>query len=263
MLNDERNVAVRKPIGPLNLIIDSSSSLNHSNAQVLEEDVALVSVNSEEFEHRTKAVTGVPLVVTFHPRSHNSSNTIRTLFIYLYAKEKVKKVFTQAKFVLFSASYSLRSHLVRAKVYLLIREKGPCCFRKSSFNIQETETFQIFVTKEVYKIKHHFHCDSKCVIYLISCKVCGLRYVESTLDRFCPRWNNYKCSQRIKSEGDTPKQNYFHQHFLNENHHVLLKNCEINEIKLIVNTDPSDPSRKKFLWMRKFTLSKNDSTIES
>ena len=39
--------------------------------------------------------------------------------------------------------------------------------------MQETDTFQSFVTKEVYKINHHFHCDSKYVIYLISCKVCA------------------------------------------------------------------------------------------
>ena len=125
-------------------------------------------------------------------------------------------------FVSFRSGYSLRSHLVRAKVFPLIREKGSSCCGKSRcetcFNIQETDTFQSFVTKEVYKINHCFHCDSKCVIYVISYKVCGLQYVGSTVDRFCLKWNNYKCSQRIASEGGTPKQNYFNQHFLRENH---------------------------------------------
>ena len=82
------------------------------------------------------------------------------------------------------AGYSLRSHLIRKKVYPLITEKGSSyCVKtrcETCFNIQETDTFQSFVTKEVYKINHHFHCDSKCVIYLISCKVCGLQYVGST-----------------------------------------------------------------------------------
>ena len=110
--------------------------------------------------------------------------------------------------------------------------------------MQETGTFQSFVIKEVYKINHHFHCDSKCVIYLISCKVCGLQYVGSTVDRFRLRWNNYECSQGIASAGGTPKQNYFHQHFLSENHHGLLQDCEI---KLIDKTDPSDPTRRVFL----------------
>ena len=114
--------------------------------------------------------------------------------------------------------------------------------------MQETGTFKSFVIKEVYKINHHFHFDSKCVIYLISCKVCGLQCVGSTVDRFRLRWNNYKCSQRIASEDGTPKQNYFHQHFLSENHHVLLEDCEI---RLIDKTDSSDPTRTEFFSMRK------------
>ena len=140
------------------------------------------------FKRHTKTGTSAPLIVTYHPRFHNSSNITRKLFIYLYVEEQVTKVFTPAPFVSFRSSYSLRSHLVRAKVLPLIRGKRSSCCGKSSceicFNIQETDTFQSFVTKEVYKINHHFHCDSKYVIYPISCKVCGLQYVGSTVDRF-------------------------------------------------------------------------------
>ena len=119
-------------------------------------------------ESRTNTGTGVPLVVMYHPWFHNLGNITRKLFIYLYAGEQVKKVFTPAPFVLFRSSYSLRSHLVHAKVYPLIREKGSSCCGKSTcetfFDLPETDTFQSFVTKQVYKINHHFHCDSKCVI---------------------------------------------------------------------------------------------------
>ena len=188
------------------------------------------------FKRRTKTGTSPPLIVTYHPRFHNLSNIIRKLFIYLYVEEQVTKVFTPAPFVSFRSSYSLRSHLVCAKVYPLIIEKGSLCCGKirceNCFNIKETEIFQSFVTKEVYKINHHFQCDSKCVIYLISCKVYGLKYIGSTVDRFCLRWNNYKCSQRIASGGGTLKQNYFHQHFLRENHYGLLEDCEIPLIQL-------------------------------
>ena len=58
----------------------------------------------------------------------------------------------------------------------------------------------------------------------------------------------YKCSQSIASEGGIPKQIYFHQHFLSENHHGLLEDCEIS---LINKTDLSDPIRREFLWIRK------------
>ena len=60
--------------------------------------------------------------------------------------------------------------------------------------------------------------------------------------------NNYNFSQTIVSEGGTPKQNNSHQHFLSENHHGPLKDCEV---RLIDKTDPSDPTRKEFFWMQK------------
>ena len=99
---------------------------------------------------------GVSFVVTYHPRFHNLSNTIRKLFIYLYAEEQVKKVFIPAPFVSFRSGYSLRSHSVPTKVYLLIWEKGTSCCGKSrcktSLNIQETDHFQSFVSKKFTKL---------------------------------------------------------------------------------------------------------------
>ena len=72
------------------------------------------------FDCHTNTGIGVPFVVMYHPRFHNLSNTIRKLFIYLYAEEQVKKVFIPAPFVSFRSGYSLRSHSVPTKVYLLI-----------------------------------------------------------------------------------------------------------------------------------------------
>ena len=128
-------------------------------------------------------------------------------------------------------------------MYPLLREKGSSCCGKSRcktcFNIKESNTFQSFVTKKDYKINHHFHCDSKNIVYLLSCKVCGLQYVGPAVDRFHLRWNNYKCSQRVALGGGTPKNNNFHQHFLSEDHHRLLGDCKIT---LIDKTDSSHPT---------------------
>ena len=86
-------------------------------------------------------------------------------------------------------------------MYSLLREKGSLCCGKSrcegSFNVKETNTFQSYVAKKVYKINHYFICDGKCIVYLLSCRVYGLKYVEPTVDRSLLRWNNYKCSQNV------------------------------------------------------------------
>ena len=153
--------------------------------------------------------------------------------------------------VLFRSGYSLRNHLVRAKVYPLIRKKGTFCCGKNSCetcrNIKQTDTSESFVTKKVYKINLSFNCGSNCLIYLFSCKVCGIQYIGSARDRFRLRWNNYKSCQRNAADGGTPNQNYFHQHFLSDGHNGVMNNCEII---FIGKTDSLDPTRRGFFWMR-------------
>ena len=46
------------------------------------------------------------------------------------------------------------------------------------------------------QVNHHLNCNDKCLIYLLSCKVCGLQYVVSTTDKFRLRWDNYKENNR-------------------------------------------------------------------
>ena len=132
--------------------------------------------------------------------------------------------------------------LVRAKMYPLLREKrSSCCGESSSktcLNIKEINTFQSFVIKKIYKI--NYHCDSKCALYFLSCKLCNLQYVGSTIDRYRLRQNNYKHSHRVALEGGTL------QHFLCEDHHGLLEDCEI---RFIDKTDSSDPTRTEFFWI--------------
>ena len=97
-------------------------------------------------------------------------------------------MFATASFISFRSGYSLRSQLVCAKVYPIIIEKRSLRCGNSRcetwFNIQESDTFQDFVTKKVYKSNHHFHCDSRYIINFISCKSCSLQHVESTVKRF-------------------------------------------------------------------------------
>ena len=68
----------------------------------------------ELFERPDRKKTSLPLDVTYHPRFHNLSAITRKYFTFLYAEEKIKRVFTPALFVSFCSGYSLRNHLVRA-----------------------------------------------------------------------------------------------------------------------------------------------------
>ena len=140
--------------------------------KVVDAQIKRVSEKSldELLERPNRKETGVPLDVTYHPRFQNVSAIIRKYFLFLYAEEKVKRAFTPAPFISFRSGYIFRNHLVRAKVCPIIRDKGIFCCGKSRCetcsNIKQTDTFESFVTKKVYKINHSFNCNVECLIYL-------------------------------------------------------------------------------------------------
>ena len=102
--------------------------------------------------------------------------------------------------------------------------------------------------KKRFKINLYFNCNSKCLIYLFSCKVCRKQYVGSTTDKFRYQWNNYRNSQRKAETGADHMQKYLHDHFISQDHDGLLNNVEVT---FIDETDPSDPERGEEFWRTK------------
>ena len=76
-------------------------------------------------------------------------------------------------------------------------------------------------------VNHHLDCDSKCVVYLLTCKVRKKQYVGQTTDKFRFRWNNYKSCQRTAMSNKAHTQAFFHWHFLGEKHNALMNDCDI------------------------------------
>ena len=50
-------------------------------------------------------------------------------------------------------------------------------------------------------MNHQLNCNDKCLIYLLSGKVCDLEYVGFTTDKFRLGWNNYKENNRKTKRG--------------------------------------------------------------
>ena len=106
----------------------------------------------------------------------------------------------------FRPARTLRTHLVRAKVYpveeRLVRSRK--CLRnrcRVCKNAVETDTFQSLVDKKLYKFNHRFTCSDKCLVYLLSCKVCGQKYTSQAVDEFRYRRSNYKDNNRKSLSG--------------------------------------------------------------
>ena len=62
----------------------------------------------------------------------------------------------------------------------------------------------------------NFNCNSKFLVYLLSCKTCGKQYNGKTVDKFRSKWNNYKTYGKKASIGNIKscKQQFVKNHFL-------------------------------------------------
>ena len=194
---------------------------------------------------------GVPLVLTYNPNFNNLSFLIRKNLQFLYADPETKRVFTPAPFVSLRSARSLKSFLVRSKLYTLDRKVGSAkCNGKrcqACLNINETDPFGSFQTKQTYKINHHLNCNDKCLIDLLSCNVCGLQYVGPTTDKFRLRWNSYKENDRKALRDEEHMQPELFEHLAADSHNCFLTDCSIT---LIDKTDGSDPRRKEEYWRK-------------
>ena len=87
----------------------------------------------------------------------------------------VKSVFTPA----FHTACNIQIHLVRSKFYLFFfflkrtdnSNKCNTHHYQVGRNVKERYEFSSHVTKEIFKTNHYFDCNSKSLIYPISCKV--------------------------------------------------------------------------------------------
>ena len=62
--------------------------------------------------------------------------------------------------------------------------------------MKNTSTFKSKHSNEVYQIKKNVNCDSKMVVNLIECRVCGKQYNGNTVTKFRARNNKYKSTHR-------------------------------------------------------------------
>ena len=191
----------------------------------------------------------VPLVVTYHPGLKNINQIINKDLHLLYMDQEVKKVFTPKPMVSFRSARKLSSYLVRAKLYPLKRKvgsfecKGKRC--QTCLNVNETDSIASSVTKEEYKINHCFDCNEKCLIYLLTCKVCLKQYVGQTVDEFRLRWNNYRSYNKKYQRLEPCMQEHLFEHFNEEEHHGFLEDVSIT---FIDKTDPSEPLKRENYW---------------
>ena len=174
----------------------------------------------------------IPFVVTYHPGLPNTGRVLRELHPLLHISEKCKRAVRDVPMMAFRQPKSLKDYLFRAKLRPLDRStednRGT---QKCSSNrravcdyLIEGDSFSSKVTGTSYAINHRLDCNSRNVVYLVSCKVCGLQYVGSTTSKFRLRFNNHKSRLRAHSKmSDANKMgdDLIYRHFYSQGHHGL------------------------------------------
>ena len=124
---------------------------------------------------------------TYLPKLKDLDKLIKNLQLFLHSDREVKTVFSPAPIVSYRNARKIKDYIVRSNLYPIERNIGSyrCGNLKCQVctSIQVTDTFSSFVTKSTYKINHSCNCNSKYLIYFLSCKTVGM---------FRGRWNNYK-----------------------------------------------------------------------
>ena len=161
---------------------------------LLDTEVNKVKFPNTSGDKKTKT-NGIPLVITYHPLLKDFAKVIKKYLHLLHMKDEVKKAFTPGPMVSFRGAWKLGSYLVRAKLYPLERAVGSIkCNGKNCqvcINVTESDTFSSSVDNKEYVINHSFNCNDKCVIYLLTCNKCKMKYIGKTVDDFRLRWIIY------------------------------------------------------------------------
>ena len=134
--------------------------------------------------------------------------------------------------VTFRRPENLRDYLVRAKLRPLDQNtNGNRGTHKCTSNRCDVcnylivgDIFSSHVTGTNYNINHRLDCNSRNVVYLISCKVCGLQYVGSTTTKLRLRFNNHKSRLRAHAKMSAANRggdDLIYKHFNNHGHHGL------------------------------------------
>ena len=114
-----------------------------------------------------------------------------------------------------------------------------------------------------FTINGGFDCNSRNVVYLINCKVCGFQYVGSTTTKFRLRFNNHKSRLRAHSRMlavDKESDDLVYRHFYSLGHHGL-SDVRIQLIDKV--NDKDDLLAKEGQWVYRLRSLKPDGLNES
>ena len=213
----------------------------------------------------------VPFVVTYHPGLPNIGGILKELHPLLSLSNRCKQAIHDLPMMAFRRPKSLKDYLVHAKLrpldqdFLVTRGTHKCGSSRCDVcnYLIVGDRFSSLTTDTSYTINRGFDCNSRNVVYLINCKVCGFQYVGSTTTKFRLRFNNHKSRLRAHSRMlavDKESDDLVYRHFYSLGHHGL-SDVRIQLIDKV--NDKDDLLAKEGQWVYRLRSLKPDGLNES
>ena len=198
--------------------------------------------------------------ITYYPVFRHLKSHLKELQVILVCDEAHKKVSLEVPIIGFKNNKNLKAHLGGAALPDINevgkwkpcgRKRPPCQF---CCNMKNTSTFKRKRSNEVYEIKKDVNCNSKMIVYLIECRVCGNQYNVVPQQNFVLKLTTIKVRIVIFGKNTLSNQvrhqKRFHEHYLQNDHNGI---CD-REITVIDHTETVKSLRQKELyWYHKLT----------
>jgi hypothetical protein len=184
-------------------------------------------------------------VIDYHPTTRDVGKFVHRNFEDIIHKSDRLKECIGKPVIAFRRPKNLKDMLVHSKICVqtdsnLQNGMNRCNNRRCEICdlVLTGNRFSSGVTGDSFYINKHFDCNSKNVVYLISCEVCAMQYVGTT-NNFRLRVNNHRSRLRkIKANDDI-----LYKHFHSEGH-----SPDHFKIQIIDSNDPKDPTRREGFW---------------
>ena len=194
----------------------------------------------------------VPLVVTFNPKLPPIRDITNDNHHILHTSDRLQRAVPDPPILAYRRPRNLRDFLVRAEVPPLSNpvpsphgtfkcEANRCVV--CADHIQEGDSITSNSTNSSHRIKGSITCTTSNVVYLISCRVCGVQYVGETKNTLKKRFYGHRSTVNTENL-DTPVG----YHFNRPNH--SMSDMILQGIESLGNRpDTVRASRERF-WMR-------------
>ena len=190
------------------------------------------------------------LLATYHPALDSLKDILKKHFYLIQADPEMKSVFSKPPMVSSRNPNTIKNTPVRAKLPPEVRKKGSFRCNGSRCQICKkvvvTDEFTSFKTGKKYRINFELNCNSKCIIYLLNCKVCSKQYTGECTTAWRDRWHNYLSNMRKAQKGESHFQQEVQAHFKLPGHTSIENDVEII---FIDKTDSTFPKKREKFWI--------------